>query len=88
MNLRQAGFTNSACGPFTKKKRKKKKNDKIKKKYNNLKKQKIRGIFIKMNQIKFVFNLTRLESENMMDIKGVLPQLFRNVLIKKPLAVD
>ena len=47
MNLRQAGFTNSACGPFTKKK--KKKNEKKKKKYNNLKKQKIHNMFIKMN---------------------------------------
>ena len=25
MNLRQAGFTNSACGPFTKKKKEKRK---------------------------------------------------------------
>ena len=48
MNLRQAGFTNSAGEPFTKKK-KEKKNEKIKKKYNNLKKQKIRDMFIKMN---------------------------------------
>ena len=39
INLRQPGFTYSACGPFTKKK----------KEYKNLKKQEIRDIFIKTN---------------------------------------
>ena len=38
-HLSQAGFTYSACGPFTKNK----------KKYNNLKKQEIHDISIKMN---------------------------------------
>ena len=37
-HLSQAGFTYSACGPFTKNK----------KKYNNLKKQEIHDISIKM----------------------------------------
>ena len=39
MNLRQPGFTYSACGPFTK----------TKKEYYNLKKQEIHDIFIKTN---------------------------------------
>ena len=39
MNLRQPGFTYSACGPFTKKKTE----------YKNLKKQEIHDIFIKTN---------------------------------------
>ena len=47
MHLKQAGFTNSACGPF-------KKNSKIKKK------QEIQVIFIKMNLIRLVFNTIRL----------------------------
>ena len=40
MHLRQLGFTYSACGPFTKKK---------KKEYKSLKKQEIHNIFIKTN---------------------------------------
>ena len=47
MNLRQPGFTYSACGPFTKKK----------KKFKNLKKQEIQAIFTKMNLIMLVFNM-------------------------------
>ena len=43
MHLRQAVFTYSVCGPFTKNKKKKK--------------QKIQDIFIKTNQIKLVFNM-------------------------------
>ena len=39
MNLRQPGFTYSACGLFTKNKEE----------YKNLKKQKIHDIFIKTN---------------------------------------
>ena len=39
MHLKQPGFTYSACGPFTKKK----------KEYKNLKKQEIYDIFIKTN---------------------------------------
>ena len=39
MHLRQPGFRYSACGPFTKNKEK----------IQNLKKQKIRDIFIKAN---------------------------------------
>ena len=39
MHLKQPGFTYSACGPFTKNKERMK----------NLKKQKIRDIFIKTN---------------------------------------
>ena len=39
MYLRQPGFTYSACGPFTKRK----------KEYKNLKKQEIYDIFIKTN---------------------------------------
>ena len=39
MNLRQPGFTYSACGPFTKNKERKK----------NLKKQEMQDIFIKTN---------------------------------------
>ena len=50
MHLRQPGPTYSACGPFTKNKKKNK----------NLKKQEIHVIFIKMNQIKLVFNMTWL----------------------------
>ena len=40
MHLRQPKFTFSACGPFTKKR---------KKEYKNLKKQKFDDIFIKTN---------------------------------------
>ena len=40
MHLKQPGFTYRACGPFTKKK---------KKKIKNLKKQEIQNIFRKMN---------------------------------------
>ena len=47
MHLKQLGFTYSACGPFTKKK----------KEFNNLKKQGIQAIFIKMNLIRLVFNM-------------------------------
>ena len=39
MHLRQPGFTYSACGPFTK----------TRKKYKNLKKQEIHDIFITTN---------------------------------------
>ena len=39
MHLRQPGFTNSACGPFTK----------SKKEYKSLKKLEIQDIFTKMN---------------------------------------
>ena len=49
MHLRQPGFTYSACAPFTKNKEE----------YKNLKKQEIPDIFIKANQIKHVFNITR-----------------------------
>ena len=38
MDLRQPGFTYSACGPFTRKKE-----------YKNLKKEEIHSIFIKTN---------------------------------------
>ena len=59
MHFRQPGFIYSACGPFTKKNKKKNKK-KTKKEYKNLKKQDIHNIFIKMNQIKLVFNMTWL----------------------------
>ena len=48
--LRQPGFTYSGCGQVTK----------TKKEYKNLKKQEINDIFIKTNQIKFVFKMTWL----------------------------
>ena len=51
--MQQPGFTYSACGPFTKKK-------KNTKKYKIFKKQEIHNIFIKTNQMKLVFNLTWL----------------------------
>ena len=51
MNLKQPGFTNSACGPFKKT---------IKKEFRNLKKQEIQNIFTKMNLIRLVFNMTWL----------------------------
>ena len=47
MHLKQLGFTNSACGPFTKNKER----------IQNLKKQEIQAIFIKMNLIRLVFNM-------------------------------
>ena len=47
MHLKQLGFTNSACGPFTKNKER----------IQNLKKQEIQAIFIKMNLIKYAFNM-------------------------------
>ena len=51
--LEKSGFTYSACGPLTKS------NERIFK--ENLKKQEeIHDIFIKMNWIKFVFNMAWL----------------------------
>ena len=47
MHLKQSGFTYSACGPFTKKK----------KELKNLCKQEIQTIFTKMILIKLVFNM-------------------------------
>ena len=47
MHLKQPGFTYTACGPFTKKK----------KEFKNLKKQEIQAIFTKMNLIRFVLNV-------------------------------
>ena len=47
MHLIQPGFTYSACGPFTKKK----------KELKNLKKQKMQAIFTKMNLIRLVFTM-------------------------------
>ena len=47
MHLIQPGFTYSACGPFTKKK----------KELKNLKKQEMQAIFTKMNLIRLVFNM-------------------------------
>ena len=47
MYLKQSGFTYSACGPFTKKK----------KELKNLCKQEIQTIFTKMILIKLVFNM-------------------------------
>ena len=47
MQLKQPGFTYSACGPFTK----------SKKKIINLKKQEMQAIFTKMNLIRLVFNM-------------------------------
>ena len=46
VHLRQIGFTYSACGPFKKNKKNK-----------DLKKEEIRDIFIKTNQIKLIFNI-------------------------------
>ena len=60
INLRQPGFTYSACGSFTK----------INKEYQNLYKQGIQIIFSRMNWIKLVFNMiwlmanTRLRKKN------------------------
>ena len=50
MHLKQPGFTYSAYGPFTKKK----------KEFKNLKKQDIQFIFTKMNLIKLVCNMVWL----------------------------
>ena len=47
MHLKQPGFTYIACGPFTKNKER----------IQNLKKQEIQAIFIKMNLIKHAFNM-------------------------------
>ena len=47
MHLKQLGFTNSACGPFTKNKER----------IQNLNKQEIRTIFTKMSLIRLVFNM-------------------------------
>ena len=47
MHLKQPGFTYSAGGLFTKNK------DRI----HKLKKQQIQNMFLKMNQIRFVFNM-------------------------------
>ena len=44
MNLKQAGFTYSASGPFTKER------------IQNLKKQEIQAIFTKMNLINYAFS--------------------------------
>ena len=53
MHLKQAGFTYSACCPFTKKK------ERIQKKK---KKQEIQSIFTKMNLISLVFNIWLMEN--------------------------
>ena len=50
MHLRQPVFTCGACGPFAKNKQQ----------IKNLKKQEIQDIFIKMNEIKRVFNMIGL----------------------------
>ena len=47
MHLKQPGFTHSACGPFTKNK----------KRIQNFKKQEIQAIFTKMNLIRLAFNM-------------------------------
>ena len=47
MHLKQPGFTHSACGPFTKNK----------KRIQNFKKQEIQAIFTKMNLIRVVFSM-------------------------------
>ena len=47
MHLKQLGFTNSACGPFTKNKER----------IQNLKKQEIQTTFTKMSLIRLVFNM-------------------------------
>ena len=47
MHLKQPGFTCSACGPSTKKK----------KEFKNLNKQEIQAIFIKTNFIMYAFNM-------------------------------
>ena len=61
MNLKQPGFTYSACGSFTKnKERIQKFNETEDTSYiykNELDKQKIQAIFTKMNLIREVFNM-------------------------------
>ena len=47
MHLKQPGFTYRACGLFTKNKER----------IQNLKKQGIQAIFIKMNSIRLIFNM-------------------------------
>ena len=47
IHLKQLGFTYSACGPFTKKK----------KEFRNLKKEEIQTTFTKTNLIRLVFNM-------------------------------
>ena len=47
MQLKQPGFTYSACGPFIRNKEK----------FRNLKKQDIQTIFIKSDLIRLVFNM-------------------------------
>ena len=47
MHLKQPGFTYSACGPFTKKK----------KEFKNLKKMKIQTIFTQMSLISLAFKM-------------------------------
>ena len=47
MHLKQPGFTHSACGPFTKNK----------KRIQNFKKQEIQAIVTKMNLIRLAFNM-------------------------------
>ena len=51
IHLKQPGFTYSACGPF------KRRIQKTKEKFKNLKKQEIQAIFTKMNLIRLVFNM-------------------------------
>ena len=46
-DLKQSGFTYSACGQFTKE-------------FKNSKKQEVQTIFTKMNLIRLVFNMTSL----------------------------
>ena len=47
INLKQLGFTNSACGPFTK----------IKNEFKKLKEQETQAIFTKMNLIRLAFSM-------------------------------
>ena len=54
MHLKHPGFTHSACGPFTKKKERIEKFIKKSKKKQTNK----QTLFIKMNLIKLVFNMT------------------------------
>ena len=56
MHLKHPGFTHSACGPFTKKKERIEKFIKKSKKKQTNK----QTLFIKMNLIKLVFNMTWL----------------------------
>ena len=50
MHLKKRGFSYNACGQFIKKKKKKKE-------WKKEKKKETRDIFIKTNQIRFVFNI-------------------------------